>query len=168
MFSALRQSGTVYILTKGDTPALKTGVVQSVSSPVTKFGTQLMPGQFQQDTVVDLTVKVGDELLTFKQLPSASVIASSGNMVVSESRDAMVAEVENMIRTSKEVLESVDYHRNALEACESIMCSLNPRLAEEKEQKVKIETLERKIGGIEASLENMTEMLSKALKSSKS
>ncbi len=164
----MRQSGTVYILTKGDTPALKTGVVQSVSSPVTKFGTQLMPGQFQQDTVVDLTVKVGDELLTFKQLPSASVIASSGNMVVSESRDAMVAEVENMIRTSKEVLESVDYHRNALEACESIMCSLNPRLAEEKEQKVKIETLERKIGGIEASLENMTEMLSKALKSSKS
>ncbi len=168
MFSALRQSGTVYILTKGDTPALKTGVVQSVTSPVTKFGTQLMPGQFQQDTVIDLTVKVGDELLTFKQLPSASVIASSGNMVVSESRDAMVAEVENMMRTSKEVLESVDYHRNALEACESIMCSLNPRLAEEKEQKVKIETLERKIGGIEASLENMTEMLSKALKSSKS
>ena len=168
MFSALRQSGTVYILTKGDTPALKTGVVQSVTSPVTKFGTQLMPGQFQQDTVIDLTVKVGDELLTFKQLPSASVIASSGNMVVSESRDAMAAEVENMMRTSKEVLESVDYHRNALEACESIMCSLNPRLAEEKEQKGKIETLERKIGGIEASLENMTEMLSKALKSSKS
>lgn len=164
----MRQSGTVYILTKGDTPALKTGVVQSVTSPVTKFGTQLMPGQFQQDTVIDLTVKVGDELLTFKQLPSASVIASSGNMVVSESRDAMVAEVENMMRTSKEVLESVDYHRSALEACESIMCSLNPRLAEEKEQKVKIETLERKIGGIEASLENMTEMLSKALKSSKS
>ena len=164
----MRQSGTVYSLTKGDTPALKTGVVQSVTSPVTKFGTQLMPGQFQQDTVIDLTVKVGDELLTFKQLPSASVIASSGNMVVSESRDAMAAEVENMMRTSKEVLESVDYHRNALEACESIMCSLNPRLAEEKEQKVKIETLERKIGGIEASLENMTEMLSKALKSSKS
>lgn len=135
MFSALRQSGTVYILTKGDTPALKTGVVQSVTSPVTKFGTQLMPGQFQQDTVIDLTVKVGDELLTFKQLPSASVIASSGNMVVSESRDAMVAEVENMMRTSKEVLESVDYHRSALEACESIMCSLNPRLAEERSRR---------------------------------
>lgn len=168
MFSALRQSGTVYILTKGDTPALKTGVVQSVSSPVTKFGTQLMPGQFQQDTVIDLTVKVGDEQLTFKQLPSASVIASSGNMVVSESRDAMVAEVENMMRTSKEVLESVDYHRNALEACESIMCSLNPRLAEEKEQKEKIETLERKLGGIEDTVGDLKELLLKALKSSKS
>lgn len=163
MFSALRQSGTVYILTKGDTPALKTGVVQSVTSPVTKFGTQLMPGQFQQDTVIDLTVKVGDELLTFKQLPSASVIASSGNMVVSESRDAMVAEVENMMRTSKEVLESVDYHRNALEACESIMCSLNPRLAEEREQREKIETLERKLGGIEDTVGDMRELLLKAL-----
>lgn len=164
----MRQSGTVYILTKGDTLALKTGVVQSVSSPVTKFGTQLMPGQFQQDTVIDLTVKVGDELLTFKQLPSASVIASSGNMVVSESRDAMVAEVENMMRTSKEVLESVDYHKNALEACESIMCSLNPRLAEEKEQKEKIETLERKLGGIEDTVGDLKELLLKALKSSKS
>lgn len=164
----MRQSGTVYILTKGDTPALKTGVVQSVTSPVTKFGTQLMPGQFQQDTVIDLTVKVGEELLTFKQLPSASVIASSGNMVVSESRDAMVAEVENMMRTSKEVLESVDYHRNALESCESIMCSLNPRLAEEKEQKEKIETLERKLGGIEDTVGDLKELLLKALKSSKS
>ena len=170
MFSALRQSGTVYILTKGDTPALKTGVVQSVSSPVTKFGTQLMPGQFQQDTVIDLTVKVGDEQLTFKQLPSASVIASSGDMVVSESREAMAAEVENMIRTSKEVLGSVEYHRNALEACESIMCSLNPRLAEEKEQKAKIEALERKISDIEGtvgdmkdSVGDMKELLLKAL-----
>lgn len=163
MFSALRQSGTVYILTKGDTPALKTGVVQSVSSPVTKFGTQLMPGQYQQDTVIDLTVKVGDELLTFKQLPSASVIASSGNMVVSESRDAMVVEVENMIRTSKEVLGSVEYHKKALEACESIMCSLNPRLAEEREQREKIETLERKLGGIEDTVGDMRELLLKAL-----
>ena len=163
MFSALRQSGTVYILTKGDTPTLKTGVVQSVSSPVTKFGTQLMPGQFQQDTVVDLTVKVGDELLTFKQIPSSSVIEPGGNTVVSESREAMVAEVENMIRTSKEVLGSVDYHKNALEACESIMCTLNPRLAEEKEQREKIEALERKLGGIEDTVGDMKELLLKAL-----
>ncbi len=163
MFSALRQSGTVYLLTKGDIPTLKTGVVQSVSSPVTKFGTQLMPGQFQQDTVIDLTVKAGDELLTFKQLPSAAVIASSGNMVISESRDAMIAEVENMIRTSKEVLGSVDYHKNALEACESIMCSLNPRLAEEREQKEKIETLEKRLGGMEESIGDMKELLVKAL-----
>ena len=91
------------------------------------------------------------------------MIASSGNMVVSESRDAMVAEVENMMRTSKEVLESVDYHRNALEACESIMCSLNPRLAEEREQREKIETLERKLGGIEDTVGDMRELLLKAL-----
>lgn len=120
--------------------------------------------------MIDLTVKVGDEHLTFKQLPSASVIASSGDMVVSESREAMAAEVENMIRTSKEVLGSVEYHRNALEACESIMCSLNPRLAEEKEQKAKIEALERKISGIEGtvgdmkdSVGDMKELLLKAL-----
>lgn len=88
--------------------------------------------------------------------------------MIAESRDAMVAEVENMMRTSKEVLESVDYHRNALEACESIMCSLNPRLAEEKEQKEKIETLERKLGGIEDTVGDLKELLLKALKSSKS
>lgn len=92
-----------------------------------------------------------------------SVIAPCGNTVVSESREAMVAEVENMIRTSKEVLGSVDYHKNALEACESIMCTLNPRLAEEKEQREKIETLERKLGGIEDTVGDMKELLLKAL-----
>ena len=43
------------------------------------------------------------------------------------------------------------------------MCTLNPRLAEEKEQREKIEALERKLGGIEDTVGDMKELLLKAL-----
>ena len=93
MFQSLRQSNLFYILQKGETPALKVGQVVSVSNPQPKYG-QYVPGQaFGQnmETVVDVTVKVGEETMEFKQLPANLSIANFGQngVVVSESREAM-------------------------------------------------------------------------------
>ena len=44
--------------------------------------------------------------MEFRQLPSNAQIANSGNVVVSESKDAMMAEVEAMQKRSKDVLQS--------------------------------------------------------------
>ena len=60
----------------------------------------------QMETVVDVSVKVGDETMEFKQLPSNLSIANLGqNVVVSENKDAMNAEVEAMLRNSRGILE---------------------------------------------------------------
>lgn len=167
MFSALRESSPFYILRKGEKPVLQEGQVQSVSEPKTKFGTQPFPGQYGMETVVDINVRIGDEVLEFKQLPSQLSIANFGtsNVVVSESRDAMLSEIEAMIRNSRSILDSVDYHQNIINSCEEIQRTLNPQLKKEKEQADKITTLETKLGGMEDSLSQMKEMLLKALES---
>lgn len=165
MFSALRESSPFYILHKGEHPELQTGQVVSVSQPKTKYGTSPIIGQYGMETTVDVTVKVGDDTMDFKQLPSNLEIANFGTngIVVSESRNAMLLEVESMLRNSKNIIDSMDYHKNVVAVCESMQKELNPQLKLELEREDKITNLESKIGGMEDSIMQLKDMISKAL-----
>ena len=166
MFSGLRQNGLFYILEKGDELRLKIGHVVSVSNPQPKYG------QFgynaQPEMVVDVKVKVDEETIEFKQLNANSNIANSGSVIVSDSKEAMSAEVEGLLHTSKGILDSVSYHEKVLTSCDGILRELNPNFKKEKEQEEKIGMLEDKIVGIEGTLSDMMSMLSNALEQSKS
>ena len=169
MFSGLRTNSLFYILEKGEKPVLKVGQVSSDSNPSPKYGqypTTPMFGQ-QMETVVDVSVKVGDETMEFKQLPSNLSIANLGqNVVVSENKDAMNAEVEAMLRNSRGILESVSYHESVIASCDSILRELNPQLAKEKAQEEKIVGLEDQMGKLSVALSSIQEMLAQALNSS--
>ena len=169
MFSGLRTNSLFYILEKGEKPVLKVGQVSSVSNPSPKYGqypTTPMFGQ-QMETVVDISVKVGDETMDFKQLPSNLSIANLGqNVVVSENKEAMNAEVEAMLRNSRGILESVPYHESVIASCDIILRELNPQLAKEKAQEEKIVGLEDQMGKLSAALTSIQGMLAQALNSS--
>lgn len=167
MFQSLRQSNIFYVLQKGENPELKMGQVVSVSNPQPKYG-QYVPGQTygqNMETVVDVSVKVGEETIDFKQLPANLSIANFGanGVVVSESREAMNAEVESMLRISRGVIESVPYHEKVISSCDAMLRELNPQLAKEKEQEEKIGVLEQKVSGVENTLTDIKDMLAKAL-----
>lgn len=169
MFSGLRQNGLFYILEKGEDLKLRVGQVISVSNPQPKYG-QFNTPTFgsQPEMTVDVRVKVDEETMDFKQLNANASIANSGNVVVSDSKDAMSAEVEGLLRTSKAILESVPYHEKMLVACDNVLRDLNPSFKKEKEQEEKIGALEEKMVGIEGTLNDMMTMLSSALGQSKS
>ena len=101
--------------------------------------------------------------MEFRQLPSNAQIANSGNVVVSESKDAMMAEVEAMQKRSKDVLQSREYHEKTVEDCERIKGELNPQIAKDKIQQQKITKLEEEISGVKGALTNIETMLQKAL-----
>ena len=163
MFSGLRTNSIFYVLDKSDKPTLKIGQVTSVSNPVPKFGAAAMPYNPSTETTVDVSAKFNGEQMEFKQLPSNLSIANSGAMVVSESREAMISEVEAMRRTSDDVLQSVEYHKNVVKSCDEILGVLNPQIAKEKEQEAKIGQLESKVSGMESTLYDIKGMLTKAL-----
>lgn len=169
MFQANRQGNLFYILEKGEELRLKIGQVVSVSNPQPKYGSQFsVPAFGQSEMTVDVRVKVDEETMDFKQLNANASIANSGNVVVSDSKDAMSAEVEGLLRTSKAILESVPYHEKMLVACDNVLRDLNPSFKKEKEQEEKIGALEEKMVGIEGTLNDMMSMLSSALGQSKS
>lgn len=163
MFSALRQGSLFYILDKSDNPTLKVGNVVSVSQPTPKYGNQYSIGQ--PETVVDVSVKVGEDVIKFEKLPSVLSIANFGQngIVVSESKDAMNAEVEAMLRTSRGIIESIPYHEKVVQSCDVMLRELNPQFAKEKEQEEKIGMLEQKMDGMDKTLANISRMLNEAL-----
>ena len=169
MFQGVRQNGLFYILEKGDDLRLRVGQVVSVSNPQPKYG-QFNTPTFgsQPEMTVDVRVKVDEETMDFKQLSANASIANSGNVIVSDSKEAMSAEVEGLLRTSKAILESVPYHEKTIVACDGILRDLNPSFKKEKEQEEKIGALEEKMVGIEGTLNDMMSMLSSALGQSKS
>lgn len=156
MFQGLRTNSLFYVLDKGENPNLRVGQVVSVSNPQTKYPT-FNNGFTPQplDTVVDVKVKLGDEEVDFKQLPANGQIANDKNLVVSDNKDAMSAEVDAMLRQSKAILESVDYNKRVVESCEGMLQQLNPQIAKEKEQTEKINKLEGKVSGIEGKIDKM-------------
>ena len=144
MFQGLRTNSLFYVLDKGENPNLRIGQVVSVSNPQTKYPT-FNNGFTPQpmETVVDVKVK----------------IANDKNLVVSDSKEAMSAEVDAMLRQSKAILESVDYHERVVKSCEGMLLQLNPQIAKEKEQAEKISKLEGKVSGMEGKLDRMMGLL---------
>lgn len=166
MFSNLRQGSLFYILQKGEKPELKIGQVISVTNPVPRYNNSYAPiNQLNHDMIMDVTVKVGDKEMNFKQLPCSQSISTfeTEGIIVSESRDAMNAEVEAMLRTSQQIIDNIPFHESVVASCDSILRELNPRFAKEKEQEEKIDTLEKEICSIKDVLGDVKGMLSKAL-----
>lgn len=164
MFQGLRTNSLFYVLDKGENPNLKIGQVVSISNPQTRypsFNNGFTPQPME--TVVDVKVKLGDEEVDFKQLPANGQIANDKNLVVSDSKDAMSSEVDSMLRQSKAILESVDYHERVVKSCEGMLLKLNPQIAKEKEQSEKISKLEGKVSGVEDKVDKMMGLLEKAL-----
>ncbi len=166
MFSGLREGSIFYILQKGEKPTLKVGQVVSKSEPRSKNITNPNPYGFAQ--VVDISVKADGETYNFDALDTNASVCTypEKNVFITDSREQMLMEVENMLRNSTQILDSVDFHRNVVNSCNVMLCELNPQLAKEKEQEEKISALQEKITGVEGTLSNIQDMLAKALNNS--
>lgn len=169
MFSGLRQHALFYILDKHNL-TLEIGEVENVSNQANKYGQNAYTTQpyMPQDMFVDVKVRIGETINEFKQLPANLSVANSGNVIVSDSKEAMNAEVEAMIRNSRSIIDSVPYHEKVITSCDAMLRELNPQFAKEKQQEEKIGALEKKMGGIENTLNQMHDLLTEAIGYNKS
>lgn len=155
MFSSLRQDSLLYVLNRKDNPMLSVGRVVSVSSPMPKYPNTYTNPMSGIETTVDITVNVDGSNVDFKKIPSNLVIYGDSGVVISETREAMISEIETMKSNSRNVIESVDYHKKVLDSCETMLEQLNPSLAKEREQETKLNNLESRMGNIEKVLAEM-------------
>lgn len=169
MFQGLRTNSLFYILNKGENIQLKIGQVVNVSNPQPRYKPFNPTQSFAQpDLVVDVKVKVDNEVLDFKQLSANLSIENSGTTVVSDNKDAMSNEVEAMLRNSRSVLDSVPYHEKVIRNCEIFLQELNPQFAKEKQQEETIDNLKNEVRDMKSALGNIQTMLCEALDKNKS
>lgn len=153
MFSALRQGSVLYILEKGENPSLKIGQIISITQP--NYNNNFLINSQS----VDINVKVDDQTMEFKNVPSSQSVSSYNNVIISETKELMSNEVDNLLQNSKSIVSSVDYHTNIINSCEEILKQLNPRFAKEKAFDEDISNLKNKIGGIETKMDEILNLL---------
>ena len=161
MFSSLKQGNTLYVLDKTKEPKVVSGYIERITlphpmfpnyNPAMSFGANLQ-------TVVDITVKMGDEHKEFVGIPSTGIIHSYGDYVLSESKDSMIQEVDLMMQNSKSILANIEQHKSNIEACEKILKQLNPVYAKEQERDEAIDNISGRIDRMESILARLESKL---------
>ena len=145
MFSALRQGNIVYLLDKSNGLTLKSGQVISNS------GANLMYAATPQ-TVVNLTIDVAGENKEFNNIPAmqSSVNYNNGNLVLIDNKELAITEVENIVSSSKHILENTSYYEKMVTDGEEVLKILNPQFAKDK------------VGGMENKLDTIIGLLGKS------
>lgn len=160
MFQTLRKGATIYILDRTSEPVINTGCIENVTTPRPMYPTYnpaVSLGTNMQ-TVVDITVRVGNEKKEFS-VPSSLSIHTYGDYTISENKEAMISEVDSLLQGSKDVLDSVEKHKSAIAAYEKILKILNPVYAKEQERDSAIESLTQQMGSMQTTLNRLESLL---------
>ena len=160
MFSTLRKGATIYILDRSSQPEVKIGYIDNVTVPRPMYPTYnpaVSLGTNMQ-TVVDLTVRIDDEKKEFC-VPSNLSIHTYGDYTISENKEAMISEVDSLLQNSKDVLDSVDKHKAAIDSYENILKTLNPVYAKEQERDSTIDKLTQQVTGMQSTLNRLESLL---------
>lgn len=151
MFSALSHGSFIYLLDKTSTPKFLVGEVVGVTMP--KFG----------QSTVDLKLKIEDSIQEFNNLPSINsmVTYNNGKLIISETKQGIQQEVENLLSTSQNIINNIDTYKQNIENCENILKQLNPQFAKDKERDDRLQNLETRFGGVESKLDKIFDLINK-------
>lgn len=73
-----------------------------------------------------------------------------------------MSEVNSMLQTSKQIIESVDYHKKVIESCEEMLKQLDPDYAKQQERDSAIDSLKSEVGSLKNDMTKILNLLTKA------
>lgn len=164
MLSALRPGTPVYVLYKNE-PRFAVAKVSQVSNQYPNLGYQQQPLVPGNNFAVNMAIEVDGKVENYERIPLNSSIAEfpDRGVLISETRDGIINEVNAIKSASVTALQQVDMHKNVIASCDKLLLDLNPQLRKEQEQAAEIATLKEQLSGMSEQIAALTGMLSKSL-----
>ena len=163
MLSALRPGTPVYVLYKNE-PRFAVAKVSQVSNqyPNLAYQQPLIPCN---NVAVDIAIEVDGKMETYQRIPLNSTIAEfpEKGVLISETREGIVNEVNAIRSASQAAIDQVEAHKRVIASCDQLLFDLNPQLKKDQEQAQEIATLKRQLAGMSDQIAALTGMLSKSL-----
>lgn len=154
-FKDLKQNYPVYIFDKQNV-TYKQGKVTSVSFPHIDNSNPMSMGK----TVVDVAIEADGKTATYA-IPDSMSVAYAGDMVLSTDKDAIIRELEAKKSSLEQYLNGTEKAKEDLDKTTSLLADLNPEI---KAKQIN----EQRLSGLEDSVKEMKDMLSKLYKELKS
>lgn len=163
MLSALRPGTPVYVLYKNE-PRFAVAKVSQVSNqyPNLAYQQPLVPGN---TVAVDIAIEVDGKTETYQRIPLNSTIAEfpDKGVLISETREGIVNEVNAIRSASQTAIDQVEAHKRVIASCDQLLFDLNPQLKKDQEQAQEIANLKQQLAGMSDQIAALTGMLSKSL-----
>lgn len=163
-FSQLRQNSILYILNREGVPSVNIGTIVGVSTPMTKMGVPPMFNQMQ-DVVVDITAKVDDKQGVFQKVPANLDVweyelnGVKTPYILATTKDCINAEINALRQQALGVINSVDYNRQVVSACDDMLKSLNPEYADKQRQEQEIAELKSRLDTQQSQMAELIALL---------
>lgn len=163
MFQNLRQGDALYVIDKTGVPFLKTGFVVNKSTPmaVNPTATNGLLMGLNQQMEITIRANVDGQEGDFSHLLTTENVHDYGNMVIADSRESALSEIDKIRMKSQGELDRIKINEETIESCEEMSKTLNPAYAKEKERDEAIDTLSDRLDGIENSMEKILKLLNK-------
>lgn len=160
MFQGLRSGSLIYVLDKRQAQ-LTIAQVISISNPMPRYNAN-QPGLLGSiEQVVDISAMTDNGQVDYKQIPAMLSVANFGNdgVVITDSQEAMLAEIESMCRASQAHIAAVPFHQSVLARKEEMIMKLNPEMRKDKEREAEMSNLRQKVDEQAATLERIEKLL---------
>lgn len=160
MFSALNQGSLIYILDKTNGIKLKIGNITSISSPRTNYNPSLNNTTQQ---VLDIKCQVDGINQEYNSIPSTYSLVSynNGKLIISETKQNLVYEVETALQAAKQVVNNIDTYKQNIKDYEEVLKDLNPQFAKDQERDHRLNSLEEKFENVESKLDRVLTLIAK-------
>lgn len=155
----------IYIFDKTKYTA-SVGEVISVSNPTPQYGITYTPsGPMPPTMTVDVKARVEGNEVNFTKLPATSTIADfgQGGVVVSESLDAILNEIEGFQKISENALADIPRHETIVAKCKEMKLALSPQAKKDAEQAKELSDLRKQVSDMSGQLKDMGGLLSRLL-----
>ena len=123
----------MYVLHKSAAvPFVEMGCVECVNNFMPYYGMNSIP--------MNISVKVGEKVTPYQNLPPNAEVADATNSATGETitiactKEALNAELQSMKQKSIDIINSVEYHKQRIEKCDALLQQINPEEAEKAAQ----------------------------------
>lgn len=166
MFQSLRVNSPIYVYYK-DLHKLEIGSVTAQPNTHAKY--PLIPSTgMMNNSVVDVTAKVNNAVVTYKDLPIQAEIADcycdNDNVIISTNKEAIASEIITFKQKSIDIINSVDYNKKLITTYDKILEDLNPEYIATKKQQEEINSLKDKVNGMEVDIKSLLKVNNELLR----
>lgn len=113
---------------------------------------------------INISIRVGDKVTQYQNLPPTAEVADVTNGSTGEtvtlacSKEAVNAEVQGMKQKSIEAINSVEYHKQRISACDMLLQQLNPEQAEKAQRDQELKTMRADMVAMRKQIEEQSEI----------
>lgn len=156
MFSNLTNGSTVYVLQTNNGLKYDVCTVEALK-PSFSYN-------FNNGAIVDIAVTIDGQRKEFSGIQANSSVSTSNNYIITDSREAMVNQIQNRYQSDIDVIEKYDYYKTDAEQCKDLLGKLNPQFAKEQAMDTALTGLSQRVDEIQGEFGDLKMDMKRILK----